>query len=56
VADAQRVIAEAKAYLAALLHPVDDLLGSADYKVHVAAVLLGKALGKAAGTGGEDGF
>jgi carbon-monoxide dehydrogenase medium subunit len=56
VADAQRAIAEAKAYLAALLHPVDDLLGSADYKVHVAAVLLGKALRKAAGNGGGDGF
>jgi aerobic carbon-monoxide dehydrogenase medium subunit len=53
MSDAQRVIAEAKAYLAALLHPVDDLLGSADYKVHVAAVLLGKALRQATGNGGE---
>jgi carbon-monoxide dehydrogenase medium subunit len=56
LADAERVIAESKGYLSALLHPVDDLLGSADYKVHVAGVLVGKALGKAAGNGGGDGF
>jgi carbon-monoxide dehydrogenase medium subunit len=57
VADAQRVIREAKSYLAMLLHPVDDLLGSADYKVYVAAVFLGKALGKAAeNRGGRNGF
>ena len=53
--DAERVIDDSKRYLAALLRPVDDLLGSAEYKLHVAAVLLGKALRKAAlGNGGRD--
>jgi carbon-monoxide dehydrogenase medium subunit len=53
VAEAERVVGEAKRYLAGVLRPVDDLLGSADYKLHVAAVLLGKALRQATGTGGE---
>lgn len=54
-ADAERVIDDSKRYLAALLRPVEDLLGSAEYKLHVAAALLGKALRKAAlGNGGRD--
>lgn len=42
--DAVRAVRESKAYLAERLEPVDDLLGSADYKVHVTAVLLAHAL------------
>ena len=54
LAEAQRVIEGAKPYLAALLQPVDDLLGSSEYKVYVTAVLLAKALRMAArGNGGE---
>jgi aerobic carbon-monoxide dehydrogenase medium subunit len=48
LADAQRVIAEAGPYLAERLEPVDDLLGSAEYKVYLAGVLLGRALMQAA--------
>lgn len=46
--DALRVTAESKPYLREQLQPVDDLLGSADYKIHVASVLLGRALRQAA--------
>jgi carbon-monoxide dehydrogenase medium subunit len=53
LAEAQRAIEDAKPYLTALLHPVDDLLGSAEYKIHVTAVLVGKALKKATENGGD---
>ena len=43
-ADAPRVIAEAGPYLSELLEPVSDLLGAADYKIHVTRVLLARAL------------
>lgn len=39
---------DARAHLIELLEPVDDLLGSADYKIHIATVLLGRALAAAA--------
>jgi aerobic carbon-monoxide dehydrogenase medium subunit len=52
VAEAQRVVAEAGPYLAEQLEPVDDLLGSAEYKVYLAGVLLGRALAQAAGGNG----
>jgi carbon-monoxide dehydrogenase medium subunit len=55
IAEAQRVVAEARPYLAEQLEPVDDLLGSADYKLHLVGVLLGRALAQAAaGNGGNE--
>ena len=44
LSDAKRVLAEEKKYLRALLQPVDDLLGSADYKFYMAGIMLGDAL------------
>lgn len=41
---AKRILAEEKTYLRDLLRPVDDLLGSADYKLYMTGVLLGDAL------------
>jgi CO/xanthine dehydrogenase FAD-binding subunit len=46
--DAKRVLAEQKTYLRDLLRPVDDILGSADYKLYMTGVLLGEALEQAA--------
>ena len=37
----------AKSYLRDLLRPVDDLLGSADYKLYMTGVMLGEALEQA---------
>jgi len=42
--DAQRIVADAKNYLGDLLRPVDDLLGSAGYKLYMTGALLGDAL------------
>jgi CO/xanthine dehydrogenase FAD-binding subunit len=42
--DAKRVLAEQKTNLRDLLRPVDDLLGSAEYKLYMTGVLLGDAL------------
>jgi carbon-monoxide dehydrogenase medium subunit len=44
LSDAKRILAEEKTYLRNLLRPVDDLLGSADYKLYMTGVLLGDAL------------
>jgi carbon-monoxide dehydrogenase medium subunit len=44
LSDARRILADAKSYLRDLLRPVDDLLGSASYKLYMTAVLLGDAL------------
>ena len=53
--DAELVARDAKPYLRGLLHPVDDLLGSADYKIHVTSVLLERALRESARMqGGEN--
>jgi aerobic carbon-monoxide dehydrogenase medium subunit len=49
VADACRVIGEAKPELTELLDPVDDGLGSAAYKIHVACALLARGLTQALG-------
>lgn len=51
---ALRRVAEAGPYLEAQLDPVDDLLGSREYKLHITKVLLGRALQQAtaAGVGG----
>jgi carbon-monoxide dehydrogenase medium subunit len=54
VADAKREIADSKTYLEERLEPVGDLLGGADYKIHVTGVLLGRAVEQAmARTGGR---
>ena len=42
--DARRLIAEAGPYLTEQLQPVDDLLGSADYKIYITGVLIRRAL------------
>jgi carbon-monoxide dehydrogenase medium subunit len=47
LADAKRVLMDEKAYLRDLLRPVDDLLGSAEYKLYMAGVMLGAALAEA---------
>jgi carbon-monoxide dehydrogenase medium subunit len=44
LSDAKRIVAEQRVYLRDRLHPVDDLLGSADYKLYMAGVMLGDAL------------
>ena len=48
ISDAKRIFAEQKNYLRDMLQPVDDLLGSADYKLYMTGVLLGEALEQAA--------
>jgi aerobic carbon-monoxide dehydrogenase medium subunit len=48
VGEARRIVAEQRNYLRDLLRPVDDLLGSADYKLYMTGVLLGDALEQAA--------
>ena len=51
--DARRQIADSASYLEDRLQPVDDLLGAADYKIHVTGVLLARAVEQAlARTGG----
>jgi carbon-monoxide dehydrogenase medium subunit len=50
---AKRIFAEQKNYLRDLLQPVDDLLGSADYKLYMIGVLLGGALEQAAQSKGK---
>jgi carbon-monoxide dehydrogenase medium subunit len=42
--EASRVIADSESYLNDQLEPVGDLLGAADYKIHVTSVLLGRAV------------
>ena len=51
--DAKRIFVEQKNYLRGLLRPVDDLLGSAEYKIYMTGVLLGDALEQAAGKDGN---
>jgi aerobic carbon-monoxide dehydrogenase medium subunit len=48
ISDIRRFFAEQKSYLRAVLRPVDDLLGSAEYKLYMTCVLLGNALEQAA--------
>ena len=48
LSDAKRVLAEQKTYLRDRLRPVDDILGSADYKLYMTGVMLGEALEQAA--------
>jgi len=42
--EAHGIVADAESYLRDLLRPVDDLLGSAEYKLYMTGVLLGDAL------------
>jgi carbon-monoxide dehydrogenase medium subunit len=51
--DAKRILAEQKTYLRDLLRPVDDLLGSADYKLYMTEVMLGEALEQAGQSEGK---
>jgi carbon-monoxide dehydrogenase medium subunit len=44
LSNARKLIAEHKGYLRELLRPVDDLLGSAEYKLYMAGVMLEDAL------------
>ena len=45
--DAGRIVAQEKHYLRELLRPVDDLLGSAEYKLYMTSVMLRDALDQA---------
>jgi len=45
--DSRKIIKESKAYLRKTLEPIDDLLGSAEYKIYIAGVLLERALVRA---------
>ncbi len=47
LSDARRILAEEKNYLRDLLRPVDDILGSADYKLYMTGVMLRDALEQA---------
>jgi aerobic carbon-monoxide dehydrogenase medium subunit len=47
LSDVKGILLEAKAYLRGLLRPVDDLLGSAEYKLYMTRVMLGDALEQA---------
>ena len=49
--DARRILSEETKYLRALLRPVDDLLGSADYKLYMTGVMLADALEQAGQNG-----
>lgn len=42
--EVRRIVNEEKNYLRGLLRPIDDLLGSAEYKLYMACVMLGDAL------------
>jgi carbon-monoxide dehydrogenase medium subunit len=46
--DAKQIIDESKQYLFDTLQPVDDILGTADYKIYMTRVLLNRALVEAA--------
>jgi carbon-monoxide dehydrogenase medium subunit len=50
---AKRIIAEQKNYLRNVLRPVDDLLGSADYKLYMTSVMLGEAVEQAGQSEGK---
>jgi carbon-monoxide dehydrogenase medium subunit len=53
ISEAKRILFEQKNYLRDLLRPVDDLLGSADYKLYMTSVMLGEALDRAASKNGS---
>jgi aerobic carbon-monoxide dehydrogenase medium subunit len=45
--DVKRIVTEERNYLRAVLRPVDDLLGSAEYKLYMTRIMLGDALEQA---------
>jgi carbon-monoxide dehydrogenase medium subunit len=47
ISEARKILAEQKKYLHEFLQPVDDLLGSAEYKIYMTCTLLGSALEQA---------
>lgn len=53
LADARKIIAEEKKYLRELLRPVDDLLGSAEYKFYMTGVMLGDVVEQASVISGD---
>jgi CO/xanthine dehydrogenase FAD-binding subunit len=53
LAEAQRLIEDRKSYFRDLLRPVDDLLGSVEYKIFIVRVLLKRALSDAAALAGS---
>jgi CO/xanthine dehydrogenase FAD-binding subunit len=48
VEDARRLLADSKPHLKEVLDPVSDILGSAEYKITITSVLLGRAVEQAA--------
>ncbi len=52
--EARRTLMGSKSYLREELRPEDDLIGSADYKTHVTAVQLSRALSQSMNGDGED--
>lgn len=48
VSDAQQIVSDNREPLRQLLRPVDDLLGSSDYKIHMSCVMIAQALEQAA--------
>jgi CO/xanthine dehydrogenase FAD-binding subunit len=52
--DAGRIVGEARNYLRDLLRPVDDLLGSAEYKLYMACTMLSDALESVTGMNTPD--
>jgi len=54
--EALKVIGESRSYLSDRLQPVDDLLGSAEYKLYITGTLLGRAVEELIqGNGGNHG-
>jgi aerobic carbon-monoxide dehydrogenase medium subunit len=53
ISEAKKILAEQKNHLRGVLRPVDDLLGSAEYKLYMTSVLLGDALEQAAQPNGS---
>jgi carbon-monoxide dehydrogenase medium subunit len=51
LADVPTVLAEARHFFRSALEPADDLHGSADYKLHMTRILLGRAIERAATDG-----
>jgi carbon-monoxide dehydrogenase medium subunit len=54
LAEAQQMVRQAQRHYAEVLQPVDDLHGSAAYKMYLTGVLLGRALAQAVGTNGSN--
>jgi carbon-monoxide dehydrogenase medium subunit len=48
LSEAEKIVAEQKSYFRDVLRPVDDLLGSSDYKLHMTRVLVAEAVKAAA--------